>query len=62
MQLLLAILGSLAFVALGFARLQYMDGPPILAWATIGFIGLGAVWILRALTESAPQSRFDHGE
>lgn len=46
MQQFLAILGSLGFVALGFAMLRYMEAPPVLAWATIAFFGLGAIWMV----------------
>jgi len=46
MQQLLAILGSLGFVGLGLAMLRYMDAPPVVAWATIGFFGLGAIWMI----------------
>jgi hypothetical protein len=46
MQQFLAILGSFGFVALGVALLRYTDAPPVVGWATIGFFGLGGIWMI----------------
>jgi hypothetical protein len=46
MPQLLAILGSFGFAALGVALLRYTDAPPVIGWATIGFFGLGGIWMI----------------